>query len=107
LLDRVTVAAGASGLANARLFAGAKEVAIIDGYDKGLKLNRFELLIDWGWFYFITKPMFWAIDWLFKFSGNFGVAILLVTVIIKFIFFPLANKSYASIPKIKPLQPHL
>ena len=107
LLDPVTVAPGASGSANARLFAGAKEVAIVDGYDKGLKLNRFELLIDWGWFYFITKPMFWAIDWLFKFSGNFGIAILLVTVLIKLVFFPLANKSYASMAKMKAIQPQL
>jgi YidC/Oxa1 family membrane protein insertase len=107
LLDAVTIAPGATGTANTRLFAGAKEVAIVDGYDRGLKLNRFELLIDWGWFYFITKPMFWAIDWLFKFSGNFGVAILLVTVIIKFVFFPLANKSYASMAKMKAVQPQL
>ncbi len=107
LLDQVTVAPGGTTSATARLFAGAKEVAIVDGYDKGLKLNRFELLIDWGWFYFITKPMFWAIDWLFKFSGNFGVAILLVTVLIKFVFFPLANKSYASMAKMKAVQPQL
>jgi YidC/Oxa1 family membrane protein insertase len=107
LLDAVTIAPGATGTANTRLFAGAKEVAIVDGYDRGLKLNRFELLIDWGWFYFITKPMFWAIDWLFKFSGNFGVAILLVTVIIKFVFFPLANKSYASMAKMKAVQPQM
>ena len=107
LLDPVTVQPGATGAADARLFAGAKEVAILDGYDKGLKLNRFELLIDWGWFYFITKPMFWAIDWLFKFSGNFGIAILLVTVLIKFVFFPLANKSYASMAKMKAVQPQM
>jgi YidC/Oxa1 family membrane protein insertase len=107
LLDSMTVAPGATATADARLFAGAKEVGIVDQYDKGLKLNRFELLIDWGWFYFITKPMFWAIDWLFKFSGNFGVAILLVTVLIKFVFFPLANKSYASMAKMKAIQPQL
>src|SRR5262245_52136780 len=107
LLDPVTVQPGGSAAAEARLFAGAKEVAIVDGYDRGLKLNRFELLIDWGWFYFITKPMFWAIDWLFKFLGNFGLAILAVTVIIKFFFFPLANKSYASMAKMKAIQPQL
>ena len=107
LLDQVNVQPGASAAADARLFAGAKEVAIVDGYDKGLNLNRFELLIDWGWFYFITKPMFWAIDWLFKFLGNFGLAILAVTVLIKFFFFPLANKSYASMAKMKAIQPQL
>src|SRR5215471_13291192 len=106
-LDPVTIQPGATGSADARLFAGAKEVAILDGYDKNLKLNRFELLIDWGWFYFITKPMFWAIDWMFKFFGNFGVAILLVTLVIKFVFFPLANKSYASMAKMKAVQPQL
>jgi YidC/Oxa1 family membrane protein insertase len=107
LADAVTVAPGATGSANTRLFAGAKEVAIVDAYDKALKLNRFELLIDWGWFYFVTKPMFWAIDWLFRYLGNFGLAILAVTVLIKFVFFPLANKSYASMAKMKAVQPQM
>ena len=107
LLDQVTVAPGATGAAQARLFAGAKETAVIDGYDKQLGLNRFELLIDWGWFYFITKPLFWLIDWLFKWLGNFGLAILAVTVIIKAAFFPLANKSYASMAKMKTVQPEM
>jgi YidC/Oxa1 family membrane protein insertase len=107
LLDAVTIAPGASGSAKGRLFAGAKEVAVIDGYDRALNLNRFELLIDWGWFYFITKPMFQVIDWLFRWLGNFGLAILTVTVIIKGIFFPLANKSYASMAKMKAVQPEM
>src|SRR5215210_5745795 len=102
-----TVAPGGSGATGTRLFAGAKEVAIVDGYDKQLGLNRFELLIDWGWFYFITKPMFWAIDYLFKLVGNFGLAILLVTVVIKLVFFPLSNKSYASMAKMKAVQPQM
>jgi YidC/Oxa1 family membrane protein insertase len=107
LADAVTVAPGATSTTSTRLFAGAKEVAIVDAYDKALKLNRFELLIDWGWFYFVTKPMFWAIDWLFRYLGNFGLAILAVTVIIKFIFLPLANKSYASMAKMKAVQPQM
>ena len=107
LLDAVTVQPGASGAANARLFAGAKEVSIVDGYDKGLNLNRFELLIDWGYFYFITKPLFVAMDWLFHRTGNFGLAILLITVLIKIVFFPLANKSYASMAKMKAVQPQM
>lgn len=107
LLDAVTVAPGATGTANARLFAGAKEVAVVDGYDKALKLNRFELLIDWGWFYFITKPVFWTLDWLYKLTGNFGVAILIITVLVKILFFPLANKSYASMAKMKAVQPKM
>jgi YidC/Oxa1 family membrane protein insertase len=107
LADAVTVAPGATGTAGTRLFAGAKEVAIVDAYDKALKLNRFELLIDWGWFYFVTKPMFWAIDWLFRYLGNFGLAILAVTVLIKIVFLPLANKSYASMAKMKAVQPQM
>lgn len=107
LLDPVTVTPGSTGTANARLFAGAKEVAVVDGYDKAIDLNRFELLIDWGWFYFITKPVFWILDWLFKLTGNFGVAILVITVLAKIVFFPLANKSYASMAKMKAVQPQM
>jgi YidC/Oxa1 family membrane protein insertase len=107
LLDQQTIAPGASASATARLFAGAKEIAIVDAYDKQFKLNRFELLIDWGWFYFITKPMFLAMDWVYQKVGNFGVAILIITVLIKIIFFPLANKSYASMAKMKTVQPQM
>ncbi|MFD2181626.1 membrane protein insertase YidC [Rhodoplanes azumiensis] len=107
LLDPVTVQPGQTATAMGRLFAGAKEVGTVDNYDTTLKLNRFELLIDWGWFYFITKPMFWTIDFLFQWTHNFGVAILLVTVLIKILFFPLANKSYASMAKMKAVQPQM
>ncbi|HEX9070589.1 MAG TPA: membrane protein insertase YidC [Pseudolabrys sp.] len=107
LLDAQTVAPGTTASANARLFAGAKEVAVINEYDKQLKLNRFDLLIDWGWFYFITKPLFIAIDYLYRLVGNFGLAILIVTVLIKIAFFPLANKSYASMAKMKAVQPQM
>jgi YidC/Oxa1 family membrane protein insertase len=107
LLDAQTIAPGATGTANARLFAGAKEVEVIDNYDTDLKLNRFELLIDWGYFRFITKPMFLALDWIYRQVGNFGVAILIITVLIKIIFFPLANKSYASMAKMKAVQPEM
>jgi YidC/Oxa1 family membrane protein insertase len=107
LLDAQTIAPGATGSANARLFAGAKEVAVVDGYEKQHGFNKFELLIDWGWFHFITKPMFLLIDYFFRLVGNFGVAILIVTVIIKIVFFPLANKSYASMAKMKAVQPEM
>jgi len=107
LLDAQTVAPGATAAASARLFAGAKEVAVVNEYDKRLKLNRFDLLIDWGWFYFITKPLFIAIDYLYRLVGNFGLAILIVTVLIKLAFFPLANKSYASMAKMKAVQPQM
>ncbi|MGE0063610.1 MAG: membrane protein insertase YidC [Xanthobacteraceae bacterium] len=107
LLDAQTIAPGATGTANARLFAGAKEVAVINEYEKKLNLNRFDLMIDWGWFYFITKPMFVVIDYFFRLLGNFGIAILLVTVLIKLVFFPLASKSYASMAKMKAVQPEM
>jgi YidC/Oxa1 family membrane protein insertase len=107
LLDARTIAPGATGTADARLFAGAKEVRVVNDYEKKLKLNHFDLLIDWGWFYFITKPLFFVIDYIYRLVGNFGVAILLVTVLIKAAFFPLANKSYASMAKMKAVQPQM
>jgi YidC/Oxa1 family membrane protein insertase len=116
LLDARTVVPGGTASADARLFAGAKEVATvginfplvgIGGYNKQLGLNHFDLMIDWGWFYFITKPMFLALDFFFHLFGNFGLAILMVTVLVKVIFFPLANKSYASMAKMKAVQPQM
>jgi YidC/Oxa1 family membrane protein insertase len=105
--DAQTVEPGGTASSTARLFAGAKEVAILDGYDKALNLNRFDLAIDWGWFRFITKPMFTLIDTIFRLVGNFGVAILAVTLMLKVAFLPLANKSYASTAKMKALQPQI
>jgi YidC/Oxa1 family membrane protein insertase len=107
LLDARTIAPGATATADARLFAGAKEVRVVNDYEKKLELNHFDLLIDWGWFYFITKPLFFVIDYIYRLVGNFGVAILLVTVLIKGLFFPLANKSYASMAKMKAVQPQM
>jgi YidC/Oxa1 family membrane protein insertase len=116
LQDAQTIAIGGTGSSNARLFAGAKEAGVVginfpfaglDGYNKQLGLNHFDLLIDWGWFHFITKPMFVALDFFYRVMGNFGVAILLVTVLVKILFFPLANKSYASMAKMKSVQPQL
>ncbi len=116
LQDAQTIAIGGTGSANARLFAGAKEASVVGinfpigglgGYNRQLSLNHFDLLIDWGWFYFITKPMFLALDFFYRLVGNFGIAILLVTVLVKLLFFPLANKSYASMAKMKSVQPQL
>jgi YidC/Oxa1 family membrane protein insertase len=107
LLDARTIAPGASASATARLFAGAKEVATVNGYEKDLGLNRFKLLIDWGMFWFLTQPMFAVIDYFFHLVGNFGIAILIVTVLVKLVFFPLANKSYASMAKMKAVQPEM
>jgi YidC/Oxa1 family membrane protein insertase len=116
LEDQQTIAIGGTASANARLFAGAKEASVVGinfpltgfgGYNKELGLNHFDLMIDWGWFYFITKPMFLALDFFYRLFGNFGISILLVTVIVKLLFFPLANKSYASMAKMKSVQPQL
>ncbi len=107
LRDPIVVAPGAQASAKTQLFAGAKEVALVDSYEKELGIKRFDLLIDWGWFYFITKPLFNVIDFFYRYFGNFGIAILLVTVLVKAIFFPLANKSYASMAKMKAVQPKM
>ncbi|MFN3890964.1 MAG: membrane protein insertase YidC [Beijerinckiaceae bacterium] len=102
-----TVAPGAAVEATHRIFAGAKETLIIDGYQDSLQIKNFDLMIDWGWFYFITKPLFWVIHYIYQFVGNFGVAILIVTVLIKLLFFPLANRSYESMAKMKAVQPEM
>ncbi len=102
----LTVAPGGKAETAARVFAGAKQVSVVDGYDSQ-GIDRFELLIDWGWFYFITKPMFFFIDWFYHLLGNFGLAILAVTVVVKIAFFPLANRSYKSMSAMKKLQPQM
>jgi YidC/Oxa1 family membrane protein insertase len=105
--EAIPVPAGGAAETSTRLFAGAKQVAVVDGYQAALGIENFELLIDWGWFYFITKPLFLLIDWFFRVFGNFGVAILAVTVLIKLVFFPLANKSYKSMSMMKKVQPQM
>lgn len=105
--DAITINAGQEATVVSRLFAGAKETNVIDAYEAELGIEKFELMIDWGWFYFITKPLYYLIDFLFGLIGNFGVAILMATVIIKLIFFPLANKSYASMARMKLVQPKM
>jgi len=105
LLDAISVAPGGKANTQAQLFAGAKEVKVVDAYEKSEGIKNFELMIDWGWFYFITKPLFNALDWFFRLTGNFGYAILIVTVLIKIAFFWFANKSYASMAKMKKVQP--
>lgn len=89
------------------LFAGAKEVPVIDRYEQELGITNFDLAIDFGWFYFLTKPFFYAINWIYGVVGNFGVAILIFTVVVKALFFPLANKSYKSMSAMKKLQPQM
>ena len=105
--EGVTVAPGATAKSEGRLFAGAKVVDLVDGYAEKFKVQNFDLLIDWGWFYFITKPMFYLLQFFHGLVGNFGFAIILATVVIKLVFFPLANKSYVSMSKMKKLQPEM
>jgi len=105
--DKKTIEPGKSAEATTYVFAGAKVVDVLDAYKTNPGLKRFDLLIDWGWFYFITRPMFRLIDFLYKLLGNFGLAILAVTVVVKLAFLPLANKSYQSIAKMKAIQPRI
>ncbi|MER9212497.1 membrane protein insertase YidC [Mesorhizobium sp. M0663] len=105
--DAIALQPGESKTIESEIFAGAKEVNKINAYEKDRKIRLFEKLIDWGWFWFITQPMFSLIDTLYKFFGNFGLAILATTVIVKALFFPLANKSYASMANMKKVQPKM
>ena len=90
-----------------QIIVAAKKVETIDGYSENLKIDKFDLVIDWGMLYFLTKPLFFAIDYFFKLVGNYGVAIILVTVCIRLIFFPLASFSFRSMGKMKLLQPEM
>ena len=90
-----------------QIIAAAKRVNIIDGYAENLKINKFDLVIDWGFMYFITKPLFFALDYFFKLLGNYGLAIIAVTVCIRLAFFPLANFSFKSMGKMKLLAPEM
>lgn len=103
----VTVAPGATAASTTRLFAGAKEVHLLDRYEHDLSIPRFDRAVDFGWFYFLTKPIFFALDWLYQVTGNFGVAILIFTVFAKLLFFPLANYSYRSMSKMRLLAPKM
>ncbi|MFO1153958.1 MAG: membrane protein insertase YidC [Rhodospirillales bacterium] len=101
------VAPGETAESISRVFAGAKVVTLIDKYAERYGIDRFDLAIDWGWFYFLTRPMFYALNFLYQHIGNFGLAILAVTVLIKLAFFPLANKSYKSMAQMRKLQPEV
>ena len=103
----IKLAPGATAETVNRLFAGAKEVRLLDRYEAELSVDRFDLAVDFGWFYFLTKPIFYVLDYFYDWLGNFGLAIFLLTVLIKVLFFPLANKSYRSMSKMKQLQPEI
>ena len=106
-LEGRTIAPGTTLQLTQHLFAGAKIVSVIRHYEHTLGIERFDLAIDWGWFIFLTKPIFWLLDFFYGFLGNFGLAILLLTVTIKLLFFPLADASYRSMSRMKKLQPEV
>jgi YidC/Oxa1 family membrane protein insertase len=107
LVSETVVAPGTKKSVESRLFAGAKNVKQIESYKSSFNINNFDKVVDWGYFHFITKPLFTLIDWLSKLLGNFGLAILATTVLVKAAFFPLANKSYESMAKMKKMQPEM
>lgn len=104
-LNSISVAPGESGSAKVYFFAGAKRAELLAKYEEELGIERLYDAIDWGWFYFLTKPFFWLLSTIYKFVGNFGVAIILLTVLVKAVMFPLAYKSYVSMGRMKKLQP--
>ncbi|MEO1090324.1 MAG: membrane protein insertase YidC [Pseudomonadota bacterium] len=103
----VTVAPGGSTEVVDHLFAGAKEVRLLDQYRDALGATLFDRAVDFGWFWFLTKPFFYTLHWLYVVTGNYGVAILIVTLLVKLLFFPLANKSYKAMSQMKALQPEM
>jgi len=106
-VDPQTVAPGAQASMGTHLFAGAKLVHLLDHYQSELHIPNFDKAVDFGWFYFLTKPIFFALDWLNGLLGNFGLAIMVFTVFVKALFFPLANYSYRSMSKMKLLAPKM
>ncbi len=107
LLMPKTIAPSGSQTVVHHFFAGAKVVDIVDGYANTLGISRFDMAVDWGWFNPLTKWMFLALDYVYRYVGNYGVTILIFTVIVKLLFFPLANTSYRAMSKMKKLQPEM
>jgi YidC/Oxa1 family membrane protein insertase len=105
--DPLTIAPGQTLEVKNLFFGGAKEVPIIDQYEAAFSIPQFDLMIDWGWFWFFTKPMFQLMDFFFRYFGNFGIAILITTIVVKGLFYPLANKQYASMANMKKMQPKM
>ena len=105
--EPVTVAPSARAETTSYVFAGAKEEAVIAGYESAYGFDRLELLIDWGWLHFLTQPMFHVLRFIYSVVGNFGVSILILTLMVKLILFPLANKSYASMAGMRKMQPQM
>jgi YidC/Oxa1 family membrane protein insertase len=103
----LTIAPGAQATSTTRLFTGAKKLRLLEEYEKQLGLVHFDLVVDFGWFYFLTKPFYYALVYLNDWVGNFGVAILLLTLILRIAVFPLANTSFKSFAKMKKVSPQI
>ena len=106
-LPQSAIPLGKSATTTTRLFAGAKEVRLLDGYQKSLSIVNFGKAIDWGWFEIFAKPFFYLLDWLFRMAGNFGVAIMLLTLIVRGVMFPIAQRQFASMAAMRVVQPKL
>lgn len=107
LRGALSVPAGLRKGVEGHLFAGAKQASLIDGYENALGILRFDRMIDWGWFYFITRPLFRLMEFINGLVHNFGITILILTVLVKAAFYPLANKQYESMARMKKLQPEM
>ena len=103
----VNIASGSVGTNTVKMFAGAKEIKLLDNYTKQFNIPKFDLAVDFGWYYFLTKPFFYILDFLYNFIGNMGWAILLFAALLRFLMFPIANKSYESMSKMKKVQPRI
>jgi YidC/Oxa1 family membrane protein insertase len=106
-LGAKTVAPGTTITETQRFFAGAKKYDILVDYRDRTGVPSFEYAIDWGWYFFITKPMFWLLDTLYRLAGNFGLAIILLTIVVRLLFFPIANTQFKSMSRMKKLQPQV
>jgi YidC/Oxa1 family membrane protein insertase len=102
-----SIAVGSSFDTSSRLFAGAKEMAVLSHYSKDLGIPYLDYAIDWGWFWFIAIPFFWILHWLFGVFGNFGVAIIGLTLIVRGFMYPVAQKQFASMAQLRAVQPKL
>lgn len=103
----ITINSDAIGSSNVRFYAGAKEIALLDDYVKKQGIEKFDLAVDFGWYYFLTKPFFYILEFLYHFIGNMGWAILLFAALLRLAMFPVANKSYESMSKMKKVQPKI
>ena len=101
------VAPGSIGTQNIRFYSGAKEIKLLDNYTKTYNIDKFDLAVDFGWYYFLTKPFFYILDFLYHIIGNMGWAILLFAALLRLAMYPIANKSYESMSKMKKVQPKM